>query len=51
MQVNRFFWPGRLDYPEVGNTDYKFVIQIIDVYENFLFGQIDCSMRNRTNII
>lgn len=63
MEVNRFFWPGRLDYPEVENTTYKFVIQIIDPYKNFAFttdsetqittmsGKIDCSMRNRTNVI
>lgn len=51
MLVNRFFWPGRLNYPEVENTDYKFVIQIVDVYDNFAFGDIDCSMRNRTNVI
>lgn len=51
MSVNRFFWPGRLDYPEVENTNYKFVIQILDPYKNFNFGTIDCSMRNRTNVI
>ena len=51
MEVNRFFWPGRLDYPEVENTNYKFIIQIINPYKNFIFGTIDCSMRNRTNVI
>lgn len=51
MEVNRFFWPGRLDYPEVENTNYQFVIQIINPYNNFIFGTIDCSMRNRTNVI
>lgn len=51
MTVNRFFWPGRLNYPEVENTSYKFVIQIIDPYSNFIFGSIDCTMRNRTNVI
>ena len=62
LTVNRFYWPGRLDFPEVENSDYSFVLKIEDINKNVTFGannsqlsgtrpNVECVMRARTNVI
>jgi len=51
MQVNRFYWPGRLTYPETLDNTYTFEIRIIDVNKNINMASTTCEMSSRTNII
>ena len=47
----RFYWPGRLNYPEAENSNYRFSIQLDTIDNNLKVTSATCEMSTRTNVL